>query len=227
MKLIAQMVGRNEADRFLVPVLDRLRSIVDQIIFTDDCSTDDTPYIAKAAGASVMQLTEPMFVVDEGYLRTAAWEHLSAHAQRGDWILAIDCDEMLYGQAALPSLLNQSRFDVLGITFYHMWNDTQFRVDKLWAPVTSSRLFRFYTGGEFRKSKLACGSEPEYVQELMRRGRFMPNTPLRMKHLGYVFDDDKVVKHNRYMELDGGSFHNLAHLESILDSHPTLVDWED
>jgi glycosyltransferase involved in cell wall biosynthesis len=221
------MVGRNEADRFLPEVLAAVIQIADEVVFTDDCSTDDTPFMAVRAGAHVMKLDQPLFVEDEGALRTHAWAHLCEYAKPGDWILAIDCDEIFYGAHKLREGMQQANYDVLGVTFYHMWNETQYRTDKLWAPVTSSRLFRFFEGGEFRNRKLACGSEPTYVQELIRRGKFLPNTPFRMKHLGYIRDEDKIAKYQRYMELDGGAYHNRAHLESILDPSPTLVDWED
>lgn len=222
------MVGRNESNRFLSEVLDSITNIADEVVFTDDASTDDTPYVAARAGAHVVKLEDPLFVEDEGALRTLAWEHLCEYAKPGDWILALDCDEILYfKEGELKQGLEQTMFDVLGVTFYHMWNETQYRVDKLWSPVTSSRLFRFFEGGEFANRKLACGSEPTYVQELIRRGRFLPKTPYRMKHLGYVKDEDKIAKYERYMELDGGAYHNRAHLESILDQNPTLVDWED
>lgn len=227
MRFFAQMVGRNEASRFLEPVLARLRQIVQEIVFTDDSSDDATPDIALAYGAHVMQTNEPLFVKNEGLLRNLAWKNLCQYAEPGDWILAIDCDEMLYGVEYLPKLFDQSSYDVLGIEFFHMWNDTHYRVDKAWKPTMSSRLFRFYQGGEFLNRKLACGSEPGYVQELIRQGKALWKTGLRMQHLGYVRDEDKLAKHKRYMELDAGDFHSRAHLESILDTSPTLVPWVD
>lgn len=227
MKLIAQMVGKNESQRFLVPVVSRLRTIVDEIVFTDDASTDETPDIMRAAGAHVKVLDEPLFTTDEGLLRATAWSHLENYAEEGDWILAIDCDEMFYGAENLPFYFNQSDYDVLGVTFYHMWNNKQYRVDKLWGPTVSSRLFRYKEGGQFLDRKLACGSEPTYVQEAIRARRFLPQTPFRMKHLGYILDYDKVAKHERYMELDQGRYHNLDHLNSIIDTQPTLIDWKD
>lgn len=227
MALIAQMVGRNEAQRFLIPVLTHLANIVDTVVFTDDCSDDGlTPIIAEICGANVYQVADrPLFVENEYELRSRAWKNLEKHAHRGDWILCIDCDEMLYGTAHLRELTDQSVYDVLGITFFHMWNETQYRIDKAWMPNRSYRLFRYYEGGEFQRKKLACGSEPTYVPDLIRRGKVLWDTGLCMKHLGYVRDEDKFAKYQRYMELDGGNFHARAHLESILDSAPTLVDW--
>lgn len=228
MALIANMVGRNESERFLIPVLDRLNQIVDKIVFTDDCSDDMTPEIAEMHGAFVYRNTEdPLFVEDESALRTMAWKNLERHVRVGDWILCIDCDEMLYGADNLVSLLDQSVYDVLGITFFHMWNLDQYRIDKAWAPNRSYRLFRYYPGGEFAKRKMACGSEPTYVPELIRRGKVLWDTGLCMKHLGYARDEDKLAKHKRYMELDAGSYHARAHLDSILDLKVSLVDWPE
>lgn len=228
MTFIANIVGRNEADRFLLPVLQRLVGIVDKIIFTDDCSDDQTPILAALMGADVYTAADqPLFTQNEGLLRSIAWDNLSENAEPGDWILCIDCDELLYGTKYLPQLLDQSVYDVLGITFFHMWNENAYRVDKAWAPNRSHRLFRYYEGGEYNQRKLACGAEPTYVVELIRQGKILWDTGLCMKHLGYVRDEDKFAKHQRYMELDGGSFHSRAHLESILDSNPTLIEWPE
>ena len=46
-----------------------------------------------------------------------------------------------------------------------------------------------------------------------------------MQHLGYVRDEDKQAKYERYMRLDGGDFHARAHLESIIDPDPELLPW--
>lgn len=226
-KLIANMVGRNEADRFLPEVLDHLKSCVDEIVFTDDCSDDNTPEIAHKYGAMVYKTETPTFVVHEGNLRNFAWSNLMKHANPGDWILAIDCDEKLWATVpnlSLNKLINLS-YDVLNIQFIHKWNATQYRVDKAWAPHPSSRLFRYYLGGKFKDSKLACGSEPTYVQTLIARGNYLLETGLVMEHLGYQRDEDKKAKYERYMNLDGGDFHAKAHIESIMDPDPELVDW--
>lgn len=228
MKLIANMVGKNEADRFLIPVLEHLKNIVDEIVFTDDCSDDPTMAIAKDFGCHTYQTPEPLFSKHEGQLRQTAWSNLVKHAQKGDWILAIDCDEKLYTtdpSLNLEYLCNQKDYDVLNIKFYHMWNETQYRVDKAWVPNNSSRLFKFYPYGTYADRKMACGSEPSYVQMLISNHRYLVNTGLVMQHLGYVKDEDKIMKYERYTKLDGGDFHAMAHIESIADMNPTLIDW--
>lgn len=229
MKLVAQMVGRNEADRFLPEVLEHLRKVADEIVFTDDCSDDDTMTLAKDYGCHTYQTPEPLFTKHEGQLRQFAWNNLTNHAELGDWILAIDCDEKLWSMnpnKPLSLLMSQQAYDVLAITFYHMWNENQYRVDKLWRPNISSRMFRFQQGGKFADRKLACGSEPTYVQTAIRARRFLTDTALVMQHLGYVRDEDKKSKFERYSTLDGGDFHALAHINSIMDQDPTLVDWK-
>ena len=46
-----------------------------------------------------------------------------------------------------------------------------------------------------------------------------------MNHIGYIRDEYKQAKYDRYMSLDKGEFHNIAHLESILDDNTVLIPW--
>lgn len=220
------MVGRNESSRFLEEVLHRLSTQVDKIIFTDDCSEDDTAEIA-AKYAEVFKTPKPLFTEHEGQLRAFAWGNLEKFAKLGDWIIAIDCDEKLFHIDSLQinEVLSSSPYDVVNVRFYHMWNETQYRVDKLWAPNNSSRIFRFIEGGGFLNKKLACGSEPTYVRDLISKRNYWLNSKLVMQHLGYVRDEDKVTKHARYANLDGGQFHQLNHINSIIDNDPVLINW--
>lgn len=220
------MIGRNESQRFLEPVLERLSTQVDKIIFTDDCSTDNTPEIAGRY-AEVFQTPENLFRVHEGQLRAFAWGMLEKYAKTGDWIIAIDCDEMLYhiDNLDIKKVLSMSEYDVVNVRFYHMWNDTQYRVDKLWAPTNSSRIFRFIEGGGFMNKKLACGSEPTYVRDWISKRNFWLDSNLIMQHLGYIKDEDKIAKYERYSELDRGEFHALNHINSIIDKDPVLINW--
>lgn len=224
--IIAQMIGKNESSRFLEDVLQRLSSQVDKIIFTDDCSDDNTVEIASKY-AEVFHSPEPLFRVHEGKLRAFAWSNLEKFASIGDWVVAIDCDEMLHHVNGLPirDVLAQSPNDVVNVRFYHMWNHSQYRVDKLWAPNNSSRIFRFVPNGGFADRQLACGSEPTYVVDWVRQRNWWLNSGLVMQHLGYVKDSDKKDKYSRYSEIDGGKFHNANHINSILDENPVLIDW--
>lgn len=224
--IYAQMIGRNESSRYLSAVLERLSTQVDKIIFTDDCSDDNTVEIAQQY-AEVFKTDRPMFTEHEGQLRAFAWGNLSKFAKVGDWIIAIDCDEMLYHIEDTPikEVLDSSPFDVVNVRFYHMWNETQYRVDKLWTPNNSTRIFRFIENGGFVNRKLACGSEPTYVVDFLRARNFWANSGLIMQHLGYVKDEDKKAKFERYSNLDGGEFHQLAHINSIVDENPVLINW--
>jgi len=228
-KLIAQVVGKNEEHRYLKDVLERLSQQVDLIVFTDDCSTDSTFSIAKQY-CQTYQNKESLFSKHEGHLRATAWGNLSEHAKVGDWILAIDCDEMIYLKNNISSLdikstLKQSPSDVVNVRFYHMWNNTHYRVDKLWAPENSSRIFRFKENGGFLNKKLGCGSEPSYVMDWIRQRNYWSDSNLIMKHMGYEKDEDKISKYERYIKIDNGQFHNINHIESIVDKNPVLVRW--
>lgn len=229
--IIANMIGRNEANSYLKPVLERLSKQVDLIVFTDDASDDDTPEIAESYGAKVFRMPEPTFRVHEGRIREQSWQNLESVLPSQDaFILAIDCDEQLFEtRYELRDLVKQDNYWVINIEFYHMWNETQFRVDKAWRPHQSTRLFRYMPDGHFLDRQLACGSEPTYVQQLIRSGLYLRESGLAMKHLSYIRDEDKKAKFQRYSEIDGGAFHANDHILSIMDSNPSLYDfpWED
>lgn len=228
-RCIAQMIGRNEAQRYVREVLEHLVPMVDMIVYTDDASLDETPDIFREFGAHVYQNAESLFNVHEGRLRQSAWENLAHHAQVGDWIIAIDCDEKLYAtnpSKSLSDLLQTTQYHALAVEFVHMWNDRQYRIDKAWAPAPQSRIFRYVDGSPIPDNQLACGSAPEYVRLMELTGKVLPDTGLVMQHLGYMREQDRRKKHERYMKIDGGRFHSLPHLQSILDPDPTLVNWE-
>lgn len=228
-KLIANMVIRNEADKYLERVLSRLVNQVDEICITDDCSDDNSIEIAKSFGAHVFSMDEPTFMRNEGLLRQQAWYNLESIIDntKNTWILAIDADEELYATTySLEDLTEQGAFEVIPIEFYHMWNEESFRVDKAWRPTKSTRLFKYYENGKFLNRALACGSEPTYVMELIRRGKFMQESGLKMKHLSYIKNEDKKAKYDRYMAIDGGAFHSNAHIISIMDQQVSLMPWK-
>lgn len=229
-RLLSLMPVYNEADRYLEDVLRHWTDILgkENVFVYDDRSEDKSFEIVSDMG--IVGITRepevPSFTQHEGGFRQWGWSMFETlmKPERGDWVLAQDADEKLYGTEYLPRLL-QMPVDVLGVRFLHMWDRAHYRIDKAWAPNISSRLFRYLPGGAFSSRRLACGSEPDYVQASVRAGRVQWQTPLVMQHLGYMDDADKQAKYVRYSTLDKGEFHSNAHIESIIDPNPTLAPW--
>lgn len=230
-KVIANMVARNEGPHYLDAVLERLVDQVDEIVFTDDASDDNTVEIAARYTDKIQVLDKPLFIEHEGRFRQKSWDFLqeATTPTEDDWILAIDADEMLYeDQPGMLREVTQQSYEVVNIWFYHMWNENAFRVDGGWRPHGSTRLFKYRPGGSFRDRALACGSEPEYVSMSVRfKGLYLINSGLKMKHLSYIKDEDKITKYERYTQIDGGAFHAGSHIQSIMDppERVALGEW--
>lgn len=226
MRLIAQMVCRDEADRYLEEVLDHISKYVDEIVYTDDASSDNSPEIAREYTDNIYVNPESMFGIHEGRLRQSAWNNLENHAREGDWILCIDADEKIFfTHSPLKNLLEQKRFSVIPLLFVNMWNTEMYRKDSTWKPHNCTKLFRYAPGGRIANRQMACGSEPTYVNDWVRNQKMLPNSGLIIQHLGYVRDEDKRIKYDRYMEIDGGKFHSGAHLQSIISPKVELERW--
>lgn len=85
MKLSVCIITKNEEEE-LPRCLESIKHIADEIIVVDDNSTDKTKEIAKKYGSKLYERTLDTFANQKNYALEKA---------TGDWILAIDADEIL------------------------------------------------------------------------------------------------------------------------------------
>jgi len=224
MTTFAHLVVRNEADRYLHAVLAGLAPFVDVIHVHDDGSTDDSAPVAFGFGAVITARgpDEASFAAHEGEFRQAAWEafETACNPVVGDWVLAIDADEILVdgdrldlaiataeaiqAVAVLLPVPEVYRLDEGGAAFI--------RTDGAWRGLKAPRLFAYRPGGQFRQVAMACGSTPSYVED----GLVVTNTDasrVELAHLGYATQEDRLAKFRRYYGKPG---HSSAHVASIL-----------
>ena len=222
MRVIAHLVARNEADRYLDSVLAALPT--PYVHLYDDQSTDDTVAIAQRRGAQVRRRPEivPAFMDDEGAFRQAAWDSMvdTMRPEAGDWVLALDCDEFLVGDGDLADVVSEAilaaqEAGAVGIQLPipEIWDISRGepwqRLDGFWAGLAAPRLFAYRPLGRFRRAVLGCGSVPTYVTQ----GYLSPHTyGLAIAHLGYADVEDRSQKYQRYAGTPG---HNPAHILSI------------
>jgi hypothetical protein len=127
--------------------------------------------------------------------------------------------------SSIEQALKSSPYDVVNVKRYEMWNSDGYRVDKMWAPHNTMRIFRYNDGGVYLDKVLACGSEPTYVMQWVRNRNFWLDSGIIMQHLGYLRDEDKQAKYERYTTIDNGKFHNINHINSIKDQSAVLIPW--
>ncbi|HBT17678.1 MAG TPA: glycosyl transferase family 2 [Firmicutes bacterium] len=226
--LLAMMVVKNEANRYLLPVLNHLADYVDGIVILDDASTDQTPELCRSHKKVLrfQQLEQSLFEQDEAALRKILWEMTVGLAPT--WILALDADEIFETRIIkeLPYLIHQEDFDLITFPAYHFWGDLgHYRIDHYWNPALSriACLYR-YQGNltyHWTSRRLHCGRFP---QEAYLAPRRLSN--IRLLHLGYAAKKEHSQKYKRYLSLDPqGKFCPLSHYQSILNPKPCLRKW--
>jgi Glycosyl transferase family 2 len=237
MRILGLTVGRNEADRYLSPMLSNISPALDGHLFFDDRSNDDTRQIAVKAGCEVVMRppSVPSFITHEGQFRMAAWLTLQRvfTPRDGDWILAIDCDEFLVAKEELNYQMRSEiahavqriphtvglRLPIPEVFAIGPHGRPRIRVDGLWGTIGGPRLFAWYPGGTYSDKAMGSGAEPTYVA----RGPFQNAQDLWLMHYGYAHTEDQKAKHERYTALDNHG-HLDAHVQSILTT-PKLEDW--
>lgn len=223
MRIIAHMVvGPNEAHRYLRQVLQRASMWIDDLhVALDPHAAMDEVDCAEEFGAHVTGLTQ-CWEDHEGQTRQEAWEWMEREMQpeENDFIALLDADEAVVEHQRIRRVADENPGKVIGFTFHEMWSHNEFRIDRLWKPYPGYILVPYRKGGSIRDRPIACGREPMYVRNIQRVSQTIAN----LLHYGYAHEYDRLLKHDRYMKLDGGRYHNADHIKSILYP-PTLKEW--
>ena len=103
-----------------------------------------------------------------------------------------------------------------------MWYKHLYRSDEYWNAHYSYRpfLIRYQPNFKYKfiNKKQHCGRMPKNVLLLK-----YVNSSLRLKHYGWMREEDRRNKYDRYKKLDkDGTYGNSKQYESILDKNPNL-----
>jgi hypothetical protein len=238
MRIFGLTVGRNEAHRYLVSMLQHHLAIFDDVFFYDDRSTDETADIAAELNCSglVRPPHIPSFTENEGDFREDAWFSFET-AERphpGDWVCVVDCDEFLVSDyGADPSLVRDTLEKVItaagmsvavNLNIPEVWgydeDDTPLiRVDRLWNTIHAPRLFAYRPGGQYAQGHFGVPAVPSYVMG----SPWFTTDLLNLMHYGYAESSEWAGKYERYV---GHTGHSNAHVESIMATDKILQRWD-
>lgn len=215
-RLICQMIVKDEANRYLASVLQKAVQWADKIIIVDDCSTDNTVEICRSFGPKVEvvshQFGKSMFGENESVLREYLWNLVRREAKEGDWIVSLDADEEFssnFTSWARGFITSQNPYEYVTFKLLDMWTPTQYRVDGLWSPLIT-RMFRYHDQPFGLTGTLHCGCVPAFA---WMTGKEFTRSDIKLKHLGWINDEDKSRKFDFYIKKATGI--NFVHAKSI------------
>ncbi|MEY8192444.1 glycosyltransferase family 2 protein [Peribacillus simplex] len=229
-KLTLSMVIKNESDRYLRKVLEEIRDYIDEAVIIDDGSTDDSAEVClevlKGISVRIIRNDVSKFS-NEIELRKQQWSETVK--SNPEWILNLDADEMFEKRfkEVVRQLISDQEVDVYCFRLYDFWNETHYREDEHWCAHRYYRPFlvRYREGFECKWNDRPqhCGRFAENVFELPHK-----LSDIRLKHLGWVKEEDRMAKFKRYQELDPeGTYGSSEQYVSILDDAPNLVRFEE
>lgn len=233
-KIIAMVVVKNEAHRYLSAFIEWTKTFTDEIAIYDDRSTDGSVDIALRKGCltAVRFPDDPSFLEHEGRFRENAWRWMSTAtgATEGDWVFSLDADEFFVDERGerqgleadivgipadaslsfgIPEIFDQVEGDGIAALYQ--------RVDGWWGAIRGQRLAPWTSGATFPDRSMGCGSVPMGSRsglEFRGSGSIL--------HFGYLDPEDRLAKYRRYQELPG---HSSKHIESIVQE-PKLELWQ-
>lgn len=204
MKLVTAMLAKDEAEKYLRPVLERCLSFSDTVLLLDDHSHDNTPKIAREMGCLVKErsiLKDPAWG-NEAPARAELWDLAAKEAGDG-WVLICDADMILEGNPR--DLLDTWEVSVWAFVLWDCWDgEHQARVDGPWAmgpQVPRPWLFRpsvcIQGAPQWSTRGIHCGHAPMNLTGVVA---IAPPETYYFRHLAYAKREDRVRKHAQYME---------------------------
>jgi tetratricopeptide (TPR) repeat protein len=195
-RLTLCLIARDE-EALLPGCLDSVRGVVDEVVLVDTGSADQTPALARAAGATVLE--RPW---DDDF---AAPRNLAIERASGDWVLVLDADERLAAGAGevIRAALRRATFD-LGFLRFHNASRTEAPLEEVVSgaaragePYSLPRLLRRLPDLRYR------GIVHENVNDwAAAHGNRYQLLPADVAHLGYVRElQGSLAKRDRNLAL--------------------------
>lgn len=235
MKIVALCRQKNGI-KFLPRLVQQLDKIVDETVFLDDFSTDNSyDFLNNRAWKNKFHLirrTPETKSADGG----ADWNVLYRYVRemKPDWIFCPDVDELIEegSEQSVRRLCESSGVDTVGwsFPFYYLWNDEKhYRDDGPYFNTRVIRLFRYNSTltPPTRATHSTC------VPDQLDRRRIRVAT-IRMWHFGYMDPKDRALKYEYYKARDkdpnqaGAGSSNYDHMinePSTLPTVPSAADW--
>lgn len=213
--LVTALLVKDEADRYLEPVLRRCHEFSQEVLVLDDGSKDNSVALARRLGCGVRRRGGDPMWGQESQARAELWDWGAKVAGDG-WLLICDADMYLHGDPRPLTLTTQH--NAWSWVLYDCWNDPRyFRMDGYWQGHLYPRPWLFKPS--------ACPT-PVWPERGIHCGHAPQNFPLDAghavdaywSHLGYIKPADRMAKHRQYL----AQAHQLspferAHAESVAD----------
>lgn len=198
-KIVGALICRNEADRYLERVLINAGQFCDHIVAIDDGSTDATPRVLDYHGVETLESSSCGFWGhDEMAPRRALWDFARAVDPDG-WIYVFDADHELVDltPADFKLLCRSDLVNAWAFRLYDVWNnESTMRHDEFWRAHLHPRpwLFRALEGPWSDPRGIHTGHAP-------LRDWVVGEAPGAIRHLGYLTEENRKLKAEKYLKL--------------------------
>jgi glycosyltransferase involved in cell wall biosynthesis len=228
-RLTLSMIVRNEADKYLKDVLLSARDYITDAVIIDDASTDNTVAVCREILKDIplkLIVNEQSKFSCECSLREQQWNEVVK--TNPDWIICLDADEIFEKKFKdeIKKMIENPDADAYYFRLYDFWDPDHYREDEYWRAHFTYRPFlvKYQPGQQytFQQSSQHCGRFPLEVHNARQT---LSN--LRLKHYGWADEKNRKEKYLRYKKLDPNSKWCNEQYDSILDSHPNLITWQE
>jgi len=229
-KITLKMHIKNEADRYLIPMLESVREYIDEAVILDDHSTDNSVEIVRELLKGIPLILEvyPDTFFFESNLHNKLMDMIIP--TKPEWILCLDADEILENRAKYDlrkQLEENNHCTCICFHQFEMWDEVHYRTDNVWGKTPKGWVYRGFKYEEGKKYWWhPMGHHVERIPDGIK-GNNEFHSDIRLKHYGWIKNKEEKLK--RYKEhFEHYKFGYFPHIwNTLLDKNPTLELFEE
>ncbi len=191
MKIAGYMVTKNGLSGFIRTAIESLYNTTDYICVLDNGSTDGTKeWLEQTPKVDKVMEDDRSFDGNISKLRQKAIN--GALKADPDWILALDDDEQIVKPTVIRQQLKKHPANTIAFNLYHLWNDTEYRIDGTWQPAKVPH----YLGEEVSEvDEIEIGAESNHCPRIpVIHDKFKLIADAEIIHYGWRYKDDELRK---------------------------------
>jgi glycosyltransferase involved in cell wall biosynthesis len=217
--LITTLIVRNEAARpWLRTCLTKASEYSDKIVILDDKSDDNraTEELCRSFSKVIFRespFNEARYSIHQSDFRITQWDYTREVAKEGDWILALDSDNVFEDnfKSELEGLMKSS-YDWFQFRLLDLWDDKHYRSDGWWSPLIEC-MFRFKDEpANWPRAIMHVPLLPGYI---LSSSNGCVRRDIRLLHYGWIEEEKRASKVEFYKTRCDGD--NLKHALSVLE----------
>ena len=219
----------------LLRYFNSINRLADGIIILDDGSTDNSWIMLNDFDYTLkVRIKRELNIFNDLRNRNLLIEVLQNILLDNDifvkWVYWQDADEVIANSDSelveIKQRLRTTKFELLTIDLYHMWNDTHYNAEYPKSLHGKSKYFRIFKNIKNKRPFKISSDKNLHFRLIPYNTKLKGNLPIKIKHYGMSTSEKRKIKYFNYMNTYDKERKNQLSYSHIIKEKPKLKKFE-